>query len=107
MVTESLNTVSFYGDVYGRLIPLIAGSFHNVAVHDDLVIGIYIGQAIHPIYDHERHQIAVFLNGEEEHNVIMTPELHETYDHLFVPIRPLPRARSVSRKPRVHQRHPY
>ena len=103
VVPESINSISFYEDDYGRLIPHIAGSFHYVAIHDDLVIGIFIGEGIHRIYDDQRQQILVSL--VDDRNIRMTPELHQIYDHYYVPIRRIGRTRSAS--PRLEgRRHP-
>ena len=74
--------VYFYGDGHGRLLPLIAGSFHIVAATDEFIIGIYINENIHPIFDRRQRQI--FVNIENEQNIQMTPYLQQLYGHHFV-----------------------
>ena len=89
-LAEVYRNVAFYGDEYGHLIPLFAGSCYDVAVvNGELAIGIYIGADIYPIYDDQRRQIVV--TTDELHHIIMTPEMHQMFDHNFVRVRPHPR----------------
>ena len=106
---DRLPDVSYFGDETGHLIPLIAGSFHIVGVRDNLLLGIYINDSLHPIYDSTRHQI--LINVANNQIVRMTPQLHLMYAHYFVRPRPNPRQRpgfdnngksSVSNKRRKH-----
>lgn len=78
--------VFFYGDGHGGLIPLIDGSFYNAATSRAHVIGIYIDNNIHPIYDSAGVQ--VFLTLPFHQLIPVTPELHAKYDRLFVGYRP-------------------
>ena len=94
---ESLDGVSFYEDEHGHLIPHIVGSFHYIAVEDNLIIGIYINGVIHRIYDREGYQIVITIG--EERNIRMTRELHQAFNHLFLQ-RPIRRVRSISLRSR-------
>ena len=99
-LADVCKNVAYYGNEYGHLIPLFAGCFYDIAVvNGDLAIGIYIGADIYPIYDDQRRQIVVTTN-DEHHHIIMTPEMHEMYDHNFNRVHhPLPRSRSPSPNP--------
>lgn len=76
---------SYYGDEYGHLIPLIAGSFNNVLVDSLYIVGIYIGEDVHPIYDSNRRQILITLEGN--YHVVMNQQLNYHYNHVFVNFR--------------------
>ena len=98
MISESFTHAAFYRDERGYLIPLIGGSFHNLAViNNELIIGIFIDDNnIHPIYNIERQQIV--LTVVEEHPILMTEELHQLLDHYYVRLRsPSPPQRTSSR----------
>ena len=90
---DRIPDVFFYGDGYDRLLPLIAGSFHLVAAADEFIIGIYINDNIHPIFD--RRQRQVIVNIENEENIQMTPYLHQLYDHHFVRFHMQPSPRLI------------
>ena len=85
MVRGSLTNVTYYGDEYGELLPLIAGSFHIVAADNQFIIGLYINESVYPLYNRDRQQVVVTIIGD--HTIVMTEELHEDYDHYFVRIR--------------------
>ena len=93
----SLSEAVFYRDERGYLIPLIAGSFHYTAlVNNEFIIGIFIDDDIHPIYNRARQQIVV--TNDNPHSIVMTEEMHRHFDSLFVRLRsPSPPQRIFSR----------
>ena len=85
LISRALSNISFYRDTQGRLIPLIAGSFHYVAANEEFVIGISMDDSILAIYDSQRRQVLV--RRDDLQNVVMTIELHEEYDEYFGHLR--------------------
>ena len=79
-------SAAYYRDAQGYLIPMIAGSFHNVAADDEFIIGIIMHDLIYAIYDDDKRQIVIREDNQQQ--VRMDRELHEYYDHHFVRLSP-------------------
>ena len=58
----------------------------HFAVIDNFIIGVVIGGGLYPIWTRVGNQVLV--RPYSGRNVIMTPELHEMYDHYFTPFIP-------------------
>ena len=94
---RELGNAVYYRDERGYLIPLIAGSFHNVAGDEDFIIGLFMHDKIYSIYDIQRRQIVI---DNDMDSVLMDAALHERYDQCFVRLTPPTRPRSPPHSPR-------
>ena len=73
--------IHYYADENNTLIPLIEGLSPQIVRDQNLMIGIYIGDLIRPIFDRDQRQVVVDLRSRQ--NVHMTPALYQRYGHVY------------------------
>ena len=61
----------------------------QLALVDDYIIGVVLNGGIYPVWNRVGSQVIVHILSTR--NVVMTPELHEQYDHYFTPFVRHPR----------------
>lgn len=78
--------VSFYRAESGHLEPIQGEGFRDMALDHYFIIGIFIGDKIHAIYDSLERQI--FLVSNIKHEFVHTLRIPQSYQHYFVRLRP-------------------
>ena len=78
---ERIPDIHYYADINNTLIPLIEGVMPQIVRDQYLMVGLYIGTLIRPIFDRHKRQVIVDLRSRQ--NIYMTPALYQRYGHLY------------------------